>query len=60
MTHNGVLIPAEMAAATAAERDTYAADVKAGNARFCAAYHSLDDQACALGFAGIDALVDNA
>lgn len=60
MTHNGVLIPAELCSSDAATLDDYARKVKAGNAAFCAAYHELDDAARKLGFEGIDDLVDNA
>lgn len=56
--HNGVLIPAEMRDASTAELDAYAATVKRGNAAFIDAYHALDDQARALGYADIDDLAD--
>jgi hypothetical protein len=55
-TVNGVLIPDELLDAPHAEQETYAASVKAGNARFCATYFALDDAARRLGFPGIDAL----
>lgn len=56
-THNGVLLPVEMRDASTAEKDAYAAKVKAGNARVVTAYFTLDDEARALGYAGIDDLV---
>lgn len=47
--HKGVLLPAELDNATEAEKDAYAAKVKAGNRAVIEAVHQLEDEAERLG-----------
>jgi hypothetical protein len=54
-THNGVLIPEELAGASTRELDAYAAEVKAGNRAFVNAFFALEDAARARGL-DVDAL----
>jgi hypothetical protein len=53
-THRGVLLPDEMIGASEADKNAYAAKVKAGNRAFCDAYFALEDAAAKLGLPDLD------